>query len=66
MHKETVSMIGGRNWVIIILLGLAGQIAWNVALRYDLELTWSLGFNMTRKHIKVEPAHWYYHCDQLG
>jgi len=28
--KETVSKIGGKNWVTIILLGLAGQIAWNV------------------------------------
>ncbi|WDV46313.1 glycoside hydrolase family 2 TIM barrel-domain containing protein [Clostridiaceae bacterium M8S5] len=36
------------------------------ALRYDLELTKAMGFNMTRKHIKVEPARWYYHCDKLG
>ena len=26
----------------------------------------SLGFNMIRKHIKIEPARWYYHCDRLG
>jgi hypothetical protein len=36
------------------------------ALRYDLEVTKKLGFNMIRKHVKVEPARWYYHCDQLG
>ncbi|MBB5353296.1 hypothetical protein HNR46_003551 [Haloferula luteola] len=36
------------------------------ALRYDLEVTKQLGFNTTRKHIKVEPARWYYHADQLG
>jgi beta-galactosidase/beta-glucuronidase len=36
------------------------------ALRYDVEITKKLGFNMTRKHIKVEPARWYYHCDKLG
>jgi len=36
------------------------------ALRYDLEITKQMGFNMTRKHIKIEPARWYYHCDQLG
>lgn len=36
------------------------------ALRYDLEVTKELGYNMTRKHIKVEPARWYYHADQLG
>ena len=36
------------------------------ALRYDLELTKKLGFNMVRKHVKVEPARWYYWCDRLG
>jgi hypothetical protein len=36
------------------------------ALRYDLEMTKALGFNMTRKHIKVEPARWYYHADRIG
>lgn len=36
------------------------------ALRYDLEVTKRLGFNMTRKHVKVEPARWYTHCDRLG
>ncbi|GAA3358369.1 glycoside hydrolase family 2 [Saccharopolyspora gregorii] len=36
------------------------------ALRFDLEQTKELGFNMVRKHIKVEPARWYYHADQLG
>lgn len=36
------------------------------ALRYDVEITKKLGFNMTRKHIKVEPARWYYHCDRIG
>lgn len=36
------------------------------ALRYDIEITKKLGFNMTRKHVKVEPARWYYWCDRLG
>jgi hypothetical protein len=36
------------------------------ALRYDVEVTKQMGFNMIRKHVKVEPARWYYHCDQLG
>jgi len=36
------------------------------ALRYDLEVTKKLGFNMVRKHVKVEPARWYYWCDKLG
>lgn len=36
------------------------------ALRYDIEKTKDFGYNMIRKHVKVEPARWYYHCDQLG
>ena len=36
------------------------------ALRFDVEMTKALGFNTTRKHIKVEPARWYYHADRLG
>lgn len=36
------------------------------ALKYDLIKTKELGFNMIRKHIKVEPSRWFYYCDQLG
>ena len=36
------------------------------AMIYDIELARRMGFNMLRKHIKVEPARWYYHCDRLG
>ena len=36
------------------------------ALKYDIEMTKKLGFNMIRKHVKVEPDRWYYHCDKLG
>ena len=36
------------------------------AMRYDLEVTKKLGFNMIRKHVKVEPARWYRYCDELG
>ncbi|RMF92423.1 MAG: glycoside hydrolase family 2 [Planctomycetota bacterium] len=36
------------------------------ALRYDIEITKRLGFNMTRKHVKIEPKRWYYWCDKLG
>ncbi len=36
------------------------------ALRYDIEVTRQLGFNATRKHVKIEPARWYYWCDKLG
>ncbi len=36
------------------------------ALKWDLETTKAMGFNMVRKHVKIEPARWYYHCDKLG
>ena len=36
------------------------------ALAYDIQKTKDFGFNMIRKHVKVEPARWYYHCDRLG
>ena len=36
------------------------------ALLYDLLVTKEMGFNMVRKHVKVEPATWYAHCDRLG
>jgi hypothetical protein len=36
------------------------------ALIYDIQTMKSLGFNMLRKHCKLEPMRWYYHCDRLG
>ena len=36
------------------------------ALIYDIEQMKDLGFNMLRKHVKIEPARWYYHCDRIG
>lgn len=56
-------------------LGLLDQGFWpdglytaptDEALRYDIEVTKKLGFNLARKHVKVEPARWYYWCDKLG
>jgi hypothetical protein len=38
----------------------------DAALRYDLEQTKALGFNMLRKHVKVEPERLYYWADRLG
>jgi len=38
----------------------------DAALKYDLEMTKAFGFNMVRKHIKVEPYRWYYWADKLG
>ena len=36
------------------------------ALVFDIISMKKLGFNMLRKHVKVEPQRWYYHCDRLG
>lgn len=38
----------------------------DTALRWDLEFLKQAGFNLVRKHVKVEPARWYYWCDKLG
>lgn len=36
------------------------------ALIFDIKTAKDMGFNVLRKHIKVEPLRWYYHCDRLG
>ena len=36
------------------------------AMIFDIKEMKRLGFNMLRKHIKIEPMRWYYHCDRLG
>jgi arylsulfatase len=36
------------------------------AMRYDLEVTQKFGFNLVRKHVKVEPQRWYHYCDKMG
>ena len=36
------------------------------AMVRDIELAKAMGFNTIRKHMKTEPARWYYHCDRLG
>ena len=38
----------------------------DTAMRWDLAFIKTIGCNMLRKHIKVEPARYYYYCDQLG
>lgn len=38
----------------------------DAALKFDIEKTKEMGFNMIRKHIKIEPARWYYYCDSIG
>lgn len=36
------------------------------AMIFDIQEMKNMGFNMIRKHIKIEPQRWYYHCDRLG
>jgi beta-galactosidase/beta-glucuronidase len=36
------------------------------AMKFDIDITKQMGFNMIRKHVKIEPDRWYYHCDKLG
>lgn len=36
------------------------------AMENEIKLMKEMGFNMLRKHIKIEPLRWYYHCDRLG
>ncbi len=36
------------------------------AMLYDIQYAKKIGCNMIRKHVKVEPLRWYYHCDRLG
>ena len=36
------------------------------ALKFDIFKTKEFGFNMIRKHVKVEPARWYFHADKIG
>lgn len=36
------------------------------AMIYDIQEAKNMGFNMIRKHCKIEPMRWYYHCDRLG
>ncbi len=59
----------------VFLTGLLDQGYWpeslytppsDEAMIYDIETARSLGFNVLRKHVKVEPDRWYYHCDRLG
>ena len=57
------------------LIGVLDQGFWpdgiytaatDAALAADLRVIKSMGFNAVRKHLKIEPSRWYYHCDRLG
>ena len=80
MRKISLGMVGGVNRILLngkplFETGVLDQGFWpdgiytaptDAALRYDIEMEKKLGFNMARKHVKVEPARWYYWADRLG
>ncbi len=80
MRKISVGMSGGvprmlLNNKFVFEIGPLDQGFWpdgiytaptDEALRSDIAMEKTLGFNMVRKHIKVEPARWYYWADRLG
>ncbi len=80
MRKISVGTVDGikkilLNHQFVFQIGPLDQGFWpdgnytaptDEALRFDLEQEKALGFNMVRKHIKVERARWYYWADKLG
>ncbi len=80
MRSISVGKVGGVNKIELngkptYVLATLDQGFWpdgiytaptDQALKSDLELHKQLGFNAVRKHIKVEPARWYYWADKLG
>ncbi|MGX6978798.1 glycoside hydrolase family 2 protein [Vagococcus elongatus] len=69
---QTVPMLNDEP---IFFNGLLDQGYWSdglytppsdEAMIWDIQKMKDLGFNMLRKHIKIEPLRWYYHCDKLG
>ncbi len=70
--KNTRIVLNGKP---VFLIGPLDQGFWpdglytaptDEGLKSDIEVTKKLGFNLIRKHVKVEPARWYYWCDKLG
>ncbi|RYF63900.1 MAG: glycoside hydrolase family 2, partial [Cytophagaceae bacterium] len=80
MRKVSVGMVNGVQRILlnnkfVFHLGALDQGFWpdgiytaptDQALKYDLDQQKALGFNMIRKHVKVEPYRWYYWADKLG
>jgi hypothetical protein len=80
MRKASVGPSGGfakmlLNNTFLFQYGMLDQGYWpdgnytaptDRAMKADIEQAKLLGFNMLRKHMKVEPARWYYWCDKIG
>jgi len=63
------------NGSFILLHGVLDQGYWSKglytpandeAMIHDIRIMKSMGFNLLRKHVKIEPQRWYFHCDKLG
>ena len=74
-RKNSNTLLMGLNGEGLFQLGPLDQGWWpdglytaptDEALKFDIQKTKDFGFNMIRKHVKVEPDRWYYYCDQLG
>ncbi|SEU25282.1 LamG-like jellyroll fold domain-containing protein [Stigmatella erecta] len=80
MRSMSIQNVGGFQKLVlngkpVFSLSMLDQGFWpdglytapsDAALRWDLQAQKDLGFNAVRKHIKVEPARWFYHADQIG
>lgn len=80
LRSIAVEKVGGRKRIVLngkptFLLATLDQGYWpdgihtaptDAALKFDIQKTKDLGFNTIRKHIKVEPARWYYWTDRIG
>ena len=80
MRKISLGTVGGVKKILlnnkfVFEIGPLDQGFWpegiytaptDAALKSDLQMMKNFGFNMVRKHIKVEPARWYYYADKLG
>ncbi len=62
----TNEAIGDDTYAVRLTTTANGRTAAFEAIRWEIEWLRQAGFNMLRKHIKVEPARYYYHCDKLG
>lgn len=80
MRSVSLGMVAGKlrpllNGKFVFQMGPLDQGYWpdgiytaptDEALKFDLEIVKGLGFNLVRKHAKVEPQRWYYWADKLG
>ncbi|HUH55456.1 MAG TPA: glycoside hydrolase family 2 TIM barrel-domain containing protein, partial [Rhodanobacter sp.] len=80
LRRIGIEKVGGLNRIVLngkptFLLATLDQGYWpdgiytaptDAALKFDIQKTKDLGFNTIRKHIKVEPARWYYWADRIG